>query len=70
MVASLVHEKTNEVFSSYNSDKMGIFEGCGTVSKWALELNGLTRENDEDDYPIDDVIVYLTYTAREGGGNA
>ena len=70
MVASLVHEKTNEAFPSYNSNKLGIFEGCGTVSKWTLELNGLTRENDEDNYPIEDVIIYLTYTAREGGANA
>ena len=69
MIASLVHEKSNEAFSSYNSDKLGAFEGCGTVSKWTLELNGLTRESDEDDYPIEDVIVYLTYTARDGGEN-
>lgn len=69
MVASLVHEKLNEGFASYNSDKLGAFEGCGTISKWTLELNGLTRERDEDDYPIEDVIVYLTYTARDGGKN-
>ena len=70
MVASLVHQEPNNCTTPFSSEKLGIFEGYGTVSKWTLVLNGLKREREADDYPIDDVIVYLTYKAREGGENA
>ncbi len=70
MVASLVHQEPNNFATPFSSEKLGVFEGYGTVSKWTLVLNGLKQEKEADDYPIDDVIVYLTYTAREGGENA
>ena len=70
MVASLVHQEPNNFTTPFSSEKLGVFEGYGTVSKWTLVLNGLKQEKEADDYPIDDVIVYLTYTAREGGENA
>lgn len=70
MVASLVHQEPNNCTTPFSSEKLGVFEGYGTVSKWTLVLNGLKREREADDYPIDDVIVYLTYKAREGGENA
>ena len=70
MVASLVHQEPNNFTTPFSSEKLGVFEGYGTVSKWTLVLNGLKQEKETDDYPIDDVIVYLTYTAREGGENA
>ena len=66
MATSLAHlEKTGE-FSSYNSEKVSLFEGYGAVSQWSLEIRGLSKESDNL-YPIDDVLIYLTYTARKGG---
>ena len=66
MATSLAHiEKTGE-FSSYNSEKASLFEGYGAISQWSLEIRGLDKEADNL-YPIDDVLIYLTYTARKGG---
>jgi hypothetical protein len=66
MATSLGHiEKTGE-FSSYNSEKASLFEGYGAISQWSLEIRGLDKEADNL-YPIDDVLIYLTYTARKGG---
>lgn len=56
----------NGEFSSYNSEKASLFEGYGAISQWSLEIRGLDKEADNL-YPIDDVLIYLTYTARKGG---
>lgn len=41
------------------------FEGSGAVSAWRLELTGEFRPFDYD--TISDVILHMSYTAREGG---
>ena len=41
------------------------FEGAGAISKWRLELN--QADNAIDVKAIDDLIVCLSYTARNGG---
>ncbi|MBW2690193.1 MAG: insecticidal toxin protein, partial [Deltaproteobacteria bacterium] len=42
------------------------FENSGVVSEWQLELPAEVRQFDYD--TISDVILHLSYTAREGGG--
>jgi len=47
------------------------FEGSGIVSEWQLELPANPSKNDPRQFDYDtitDVILYLRYTAREGGG--
>lgn len=46
--------------------KRALFEGRGAISKWSLEIRGLSKDDKTGKYPINDVIVYLTYTARKG----
>ncbi|MDJ0722308.1 MAG: hypothetical protein QNJ04_11795 [Desulfobacterales bacterium] len=41
------------------------FEGAGVISRWQLELPNEFRQFDYDS--ISDVILHLSYTAREGG---
>lgn len=57
---------------SYNSKKTGIFEGCGAISKWSLSISGIEKDGNDNsaEYPIEDVIIYLTYTARKGETHA
>lgn len=42
------------------------FEGAGAVSSWHIKLNNEFRQFDFDS--ISDVLIHLSYTAREGGG--
>jgi hypothetical protein len=42
------------------------FEGAGVISKWRLELPKVSQQFDYG--TISDVVVQLSYTAREGGG--
>ena len=66
MATSLAHlEKTGE-FGCCSSEKVSQFEGYGAISQWSLEIRGLNK-GDDNLYPIDDVLIYLTYTARKGG---
>jgi hypothetical protein len=42
------------------------FEGAGVISRWRLELPNVSRQFDYQ--TISDVVMQLSYTAREGGG--
>ena len=66
MATSLAHLETSENNCSYNSEKTALFEGYGAISQWSLEIKGLEKGSNGL-YPIEDVFVYLTYTARKGG---
>lgn len=44
------------------------FEGAGTISRWKLELPTEVRQFDY--HTISDVVLDLSYTARDGGGGA
>lgn len=48
-------------------EKRFLFEGRGAVSTWRLEIRGLPKDYETEKYPINDVIVYLTYTSRKDG---
>ena len=75
MATSVGHQKSGRYDFRFGSDKFLPFEGAGAVdSKWSLTINGynITGEGnkkvgsnlDLDD--IEDVIVYISYTARMG----
>ena len=77
---SYVEDLTSETFASSMSnadagmyslkvpdEKRALFEGRGAISTWSLEIRGLSKNQATGEYPINDVIVYLTYTARKGG---
>jgi hypothetical protein len=42
------------------------FEGSGVISRWTLELPTAARQFDYD--TISDVVLHISYTAREAGG--
>ena len=77
---SYVENLTSETFASSMSnadvgmyslkvpdEKRALFEGRGAISTWSLEIRGLSKNQATGEYPINDVVVYLTYTARKGG---
>ena len=50
---------------NFNDPRYLPFEGAGAISSWHLELPSAVRPFDYD--TIADVIVHLSYTARDGG---
>ena len=75
MATSVAHQKSGKYDFRFGSDKFRPFEGAGAVdSKWSLSINGynITGEGsartggDLDFDDIEDVIVYISYTARMG----
>ena len=75
MATSVGHQKSGKYDFRFGSDKFLPFEGAGAVdSKWSLTINGynITGEGNEkagknlDLGDIEDVIVYISYTARMG----
>lgn len=59
---SVAHKEPRIFDFSYSSDKRNHFEGCGAISEWELKITGLDKKDGE--YPIDDVVIYLSYTAK------
>lgn len=49
----------------FNDPRYLPFEGAGAVSSWHLELPAVVRPFDYD--TINDVVIHLSYTARDGG---
>ncbi len=45
-----------------SSDKRNLFEGSGAISEWELKITGLNKI--DETYPIEDVVIYLSYTAK------
>ena len=75
MATSIANQEAGKFDFRFGSDKFLPFEGAGAVdSKWSLTINGYNitgkgedkagRNLDLDD--IEDVIVYISYTARMG----
>ena len=50
---------------NFNDPRYLPFEGAGAVSSWRLELPSVIRQFDYD--TISDVVVHLSYTARDAG---
>ena len=75
MATSTAHQESGKFDFRFGSDKFRPFEGAGAVdSKWSLEITGF--DNTRIDEPgtnhnldfskIEDVIIYISYTARMG----
>lgn len=61
--ATSVANKEPGVFEfGVSSDKRNRFEGCGAISEWELKITGLNKI--DETFPIEDVIIYLSYTAK------
>ena len=64
IVTSTAQDDDGLFRSSTNDDRYLPFEGHGVASKWRLELPEL-EQFDHDS--IEDVVIHIEYTAREGG---
>ena len=63
ILATSVANKEPGVFEfGVSSDKRNRFEGCGAISEWELKITGLNKI--DETFPIEDVIIYLSYTAK------
>jgi hypothetical protein len=51
---------------NFRDERFLPFEGAGAISRWRLELPTAYRHFDYD--TISDVILHMSYTARDGGG--
>ena len=51
---------------NFHDERYLPFEGAGAMSQWRLELPTVSRQFDYQ--TISDVVMQLSYTAREGGG--
>ena len=51
---------------NFRDERYLAFEGAGAISQWKLELPSMLRSFDYD--TIADVIVHVSYTAKEDGG--
>jgi hypothetical protein len=51
--------------SGGGDDRLLPFEGCGALSEWRLELPAALRHFDYE--TISDVVIHMSYTARDGG---
>ena len=51
---------------NFHDERYLPFEGAGAISQWRLELPNVSRQFDYQ--TISDVVMQLSYTAREGGG--
>lgn len=47
---------------SFDSNSRKIFEDAGAISEWSLKITGLDKV--DETYPIEDTIIYLSYTAK------
>ena len=47
---------------SFDSNSRKIFENAGAISEWSLKITGLNKV--DETYPIEDTIIYLSYTAK------
>ncbi len=65
-IATSNAQNDNGMFElNFKDDRYLVFEGCGAVSSWRLELPNEVRQFDYS--TISDVILHVKYTAREGG---
>jgi hypothetical protein len=65
-IATSNAQNDNGMFElNFKDERYLVFEGCGAVSSWRLELPNEIRQFDYN--TISDVILHIKYTAREGG---
>ena len=66
IVTSTAQNDTGLFETNLRDERYLPFEGAGAISSWRLELPSRVRQIDYD--TIDDVILHVRYTARDGGG--
>ena len=65
-IATSNAQNDNGMFElNFKDERYLVFEGCGAVSSWRLQLPNEIRQFDYN--TIHDVILHIKYTAREGG---
>ncbi len=60
---SLANKEPRLFDFSFDSNSRKIFEGAGAISEWNLKITGLDKVNET--YSIEDVIIYLSYSAKK-----
>jgi hypothetical protein len=66
-IATSTAQRDSGMFElSFRDDRYLPFEGAGAISRWRLELPGPVAQFDHD--TISDVILHLSYTAKEDPG--
>ncbi len=74
MATSTAHQESGKFDFRFGSDKFLPFEGAGAISKWTLTINGYdntrdsggSTDHDLNLNDIEDVVIYISYTARMG----
>ena len=68
MATSTAHKEAGKFDFRFRTDKYLPFEGAGAISTWSLTINGFEKGASPNAYlgKIDDVVVYISYTARMG----
>lgn len=62
LATSVAHKEPRVFEFSASPDKRNRFDGCGAISEWELKITGLNKK--DGTYPIEDVVIYLSYTAK------
>lgn len=68
MATSTAHKEAGKFDFKFRTDKYLPFEGAGAISKWSFTINGFESGESPNAYlnKIEDVIIYINYTARMG----
>lgn len=73
LATSMAHIHEGKFDFNFKTDKYAPFEGAGAKSCWNLsikgdpsQINGKDSAQGNSKYSIDDVVIYISYTARKG----
>ena len=73
LATSMAHVHEGKFDFNFKTERFCPFEGAGAKSSWTLAINGdptAIEKNDSEEeggmYSIEDVIIYISYTARKG----
>ena len=73
LATSMAHVHEGKFDFNFKTERFCPFEGAGAKSSWTLaingdpkEINGSDSEDADSKYSIEDVIIYISYTARKG----
>ena len=73
LATSMAHIHEGIFDFNFKTDKYSPFEGAGATSSWNLsikgdpsQINGKDSAQGNSKYSIDDVVIYISYTARNG----
>ncbi len=73
MATSTALKESGKFDFRFKGDKFNPFEGAGAISEWKLTVNGYEAKKEDDETingftpsVIEDVIIYISYTARMG----